>query len=178
MRIDPKDINKILLPRLLTLITCDDGIGGIDAIPCDTIIPVSSNPSIVIVTINPSYKIFTNILNRKDFVINILPKEYLNKILSCFKNFPRGINKLEQVGLSYYSSEKVESKRVKEAKVWIECKLSDKIKVGGNMLIFAEVVTIEVDESIVTGDKIDLNKLNPPIRISESEFSDFKKLIS
>jgi flavin reductase (DIM6/NTAB) family NADH-FMN oxidoreductase RutF len=102
MRIDTKDINKILLPRLLTLITCDDEIGGIDAIPCDTIIPVSSNPSIVIVTINPSYKIFTNILNRKDFVINILPKEYLNKILSCFKNFPRGINKLEQVGLSLF----------------------------------------------------------------------------
>jgi len=171
MIIDPKDINKILLPRLLTLVTCNDAIGGIDAIPSDTIIPISSNPSIVVITVSPSYKIFKNILNKEEFVINILHKEYADKMLGCLKNYPMGINKLEQVDLSYYSSEKVESKRVKEAKVWIECKLVNKMKVDDNMLLFGRVVTIEADEDIIVNNEVDITKVNPPIRIGENSFS-------
>jgi flavin reductase (DIM6/NTAB) family NADH-FMN oxidoreductase RutF len=79
------------------------------------------------------------------------------------------------VGLSYYSSEKVESKRVKEAKVWIECKLANKMKVGENMMIFGQILTIDADDSIITDGKIDIIKLNPPIRISESNFSELEK---
>ncbi len=175
MRIETRDINKILLPRLLTLVTCNDELGGIDAMPVDTILPVSSNPSILIALLNPAFKIFKNILTQEEFVVNILPKEYAYKILNCAKNYPRGIDKLEQTGLGSYSSEKISSKRVKEAKLWIECKLANKMKVGENMVMFGEVVTIDADESIVVGGKVDIAKLNPPLRISEAIFSELQK---
>lgn len=174
MIIETKEITRIILPRLLTLVTCDDGISGIDALPVDTLIPLSSSPSTIVITINPTFKIFQNILSQEEFAINILPREFAKKIMECAKNYPRGINKLEQVGLNHYSSQKIKAKRVKEAKVWIECKLVNKMKVGENMLLFGEVVSIEVDDGIMTGGKIDVTKLNPPLRISESNFSEIK----
>ncbi len=169
MNIDSKDINKVILPRLLTLITCDDGMGGIDAIPSDTIIPVSSDPSILIIVMNPKYKIFKNMLNQKDFIINILPKNYSEKILECVKTYPRGIDKLEQVGLNARDLSGMKSKGVKEAKVLIGCELSDKMQVGQNMVIFGKVVLVEADDKIVVNGAIDIKKLDPPLRFSKSD---------
>ncbi len=171
MMLEPNEIGKIILPRLLTLVTCNDGLGGLDAIPSDTIVPISATPSIIMITISPSHKIFKNIVDHGEFVVNMLSKDHSSKMLSCLKNYPRGINKLEQVGLGHYSSEKVGSKRVKEAKLWVECKLNNSMKAGENMLVFGEVLTIEAHDDIVVDGKADIEKLNPPLRISESGFS-------
>ena len=167
---ETKDVGKLILPRMLTLITCDDGVSGVDAMPLDMIIPISSRPNIIMIVLPPECKTFQNILGQEKFVINVLPRTYLDKILGCAKTYPRGVDKLGQVGLTSYPSEKTGLKRVKEAKAWIECRLSNKMKVGENMLVFAEPECIEVDDSIYIDGDIDIVKIDPPMRISESGF--------
>ncbi|HLC59736.1 MAG TPA: flavin reductase family protein [archaeon] len=171
MKIEPKNVNKLLLPRLLTLITSNDEGGGISAVPSDTVIPVSSNPGMVVVTISPAYRILQDILSSKEFVINVLSKDYLNKMLNCVKNYPKGIDELDQVGLNHYSSQKIKAKRVKEAMLWIECRLVNNLKVGENTLLVGEVVTIEAHDSVMDKGEVSLVKINPPIRLAENNFS-------
>ncbi len=167
--IDTKDLGKVLLPRLLALITCDDGLDGTDAMPLDTMIPVSSSPSLLAFVLDPGSKIFQNILRKGEFVVNVLPREFQDKVVACSKTYPRGIDKLAESGLNGTSSSMIGSKRAKEAKLWMECRLVNKMKTGENMLLFGEVVRIEADDSIVSGGKVDPVKLGPAIRMSFSE---------
>ena len=180
MRLDPKEAYKLLSPRLLVLITTVDSMGGINAMPTTFIVPISFKPPLLMVSISPRTNTYDNIMWKKEFVVNILGKEYLDKVLRCGKHYPKGFNKLEQVGLKWYSSEKLEVPRVKEAKIWIECKFIGGVKIDHIALtdhipIFGEVVTVDVSEDIVTEGKVDYTKISQVLHLTGEFFvTDFK----
>jgi flavin reductase (DIM6/NTAB) family NADH-FMN oxidoreductase RutF len=176
MRWENEKAYRLISPRLLILVTTRDILDGINAMPTTFVAPVSFKPPIVMISVPPKSNTYDNILDNKEFVINILPSEYLTKVLKCGKHFPKGFNKLQQVGLNWYSSEKVKVPRVKEAKIWIECKFIgglqiDHLRLTEHVPIFGEVVTAEVSDDVITEGKVDLKKLNPAMHITGDEFA-------
>jgi flavin reductase (DIM6/NTAB) family NADH-FMN oxidoreductase RutF len=180
MRIPKEKVYTLISPRLLVLITTLDMLDSIDALPADFITPVIFNPPIIMVSIKPETNTYQNIMEKKEFVINILSMEYLSKVVGCDKHLPKGFNKLEDAGLHWYSSEKIKTPRVKEAKAWLECKLIGGMKVdhilkADHNPIFAEVIAAEVSDDIVVDDKVDFAKLNPILHIGGKNYvSEFK----
>lgn len=175
MRIELDKTHELLSPRLVTLITTVNSLKGVNAAPISFVSPVSINPPIIMVSIKSTRTTYENIRERREFVINILGKQYIDEVLRCAARYPPGINKLEQVGLHTYSSVIVKPPRVKEAKVWIECKLHDEKIVGDHVAVFGQVLVAEVKDEVLTNGEIDMLKLNPILQLRKEDFAvDFK----
>jgi flavin reductase (DIM6/NTAB) family NADH-FMN oxidoreductase RutF len=170
MKIMPERAYEILAPRPLVLITTMDSHGGINAAPVSFTSPISFDPSVIMVSLRPIRKTYQNIIDHKEFVMNILGKEHATRVLGCATRYPDGINKLEQVGLRWYSAEKVGVPRVKEAKAWIECKLLEEKKVGDHMVIFGQVVSAEIRDEYTEAGEINFAKLNVLLHASKDTF--------
>lgn len=175
MRVDVEKAYRLLSPRILVLITTVDSLGGINAMPTTFISPISFKPPLLMLSLSPKTNTFDNIIKYKEFVVNILGKEHLDKVLRCGKHFPKGFNKLEQVGLHWYSSEKVKPPRVKEAKVWLECKFIGGVKIDhviftDHIPLFAEIVSAEVSDELVKEKKIDFSKIQPVLHVTGEDF--------
>jgi flavin reductase (DIM6/NTAB) family NADH-FMN oxidoreductase RutF len=175
MRIELSKIYNLLSPRVVTLITTVNSLKGVNAAPVDFVSPVSIDPPIVMISLRSTRKTYENIREKREFVINILSRQYADEVLRCAARYPPGINKLEQVGLHSYSSVIVKTPRVKEAKIWIECKLHDERIVGDHVAIFAQVLVAEVKDDIFTDGEVDMIKLNPILHVTQDNFAtDFK----
>jgi len=79
--------------------------------------------------------------------------------------FPPDVNEFESSGLSQVECETIPCVRCAEAKLSLECKLREVLKYGddgtSDSLILADVVAINIDDSIMRGPQIDLDKLDP-----------------
>ncbi|MFQ6056457.1 MAG: flavin reductase family protein [Methanosarcinales archaeon] len=177
MKYPIKKAYRLLSPRLLTLITTKNLKNGVNAAPIDFCSPISFNPPILLVSLTPQIRTHKNIQETGEFVINILSKEYLDQVLRCAAKYPEGVNKLNLVGLKYYSSEFVKPSRIKDAKIWLECKLLEERRMGDHFAVFGEVVAAEVSDDIIKEGEIDLEKINPILHLIKDKFAVDCKII-
>lgn len=171
MRYPEEKAYRLLAPRLLTLITTINSKEGINVAPVDFCSPVSFSPCIVMVSLTPAIKTYKNIKETGEFVINVLPKKYLDQALRCAARYPEGINKLEIVGLKHYSSVIVKPPRIKEAKIWLECKLLDEKKVSDHFAMFGEVLLAEVSDDAIKNGEVDYSKIDPVLHLARDIFA-------
>lgn len=175
MRIELNKFYNSLSPRLVTLITTVNSLKGVNAAPMDFVSPVSMDPPVVMISLKYTRRTYENIREKREFVINVLSRRYVDEVLRCAANYPPGINKLEQVGLHTYSSVIVKPPRVKEADIWMECKLHDEKIVGDHVVVFGQVLVIEVKDNVVTDGEVDIVKLDPILHLKKEDFViDFK----
>jgi|SRR3990170_5765644 len=168
---------RLLSPRILVLITTKNCKSGTNAAPVDFCSPVSFKPPIVIVSLHPQTRTHKNIKENGEFVVNILSREYIDQILRCAARYPEGVNKLQLVGLRQYSSELVSPPRIKEAKIWIECKFLDEKNIGDHFAVFGEVVAAEVRDDMVKEGEIDVESIKPVLHLIKDSFATDYKVI-
>lgn len=175
MRYPIEKSHRLLSPRLLTVITTKNSKDGVNAAPVDFCSPVSFNPPIVMAALQPQIKTHKNIQETEEFVINILSREYVDQVLRCAARYPEGVNKLKIVGLKQYSSAFVKPPRIKEAKIWLECKLVEEKKVGDHFAVFGEVVAADVRDDLMKEGEIDLAGITPILHLVKDNFAvDYK----
>ncbi len=175
MKIDLKKAFSVLSPRLVVLVTTMNKAKAINAAPISFVCPISFDPPIIMLSIRPVRHTYQNIIETKEFVINVLSKKYAEQILRCAAPYPPGINKLDIVGLHWYSSERIRVPRVKEGVLWLECKFLEEKKMGDHVIIFAEVVCAEAKDDVISEGEIDFEKVNPLLHIQKNKFAvDFK----
>ena len=177
MKYPKEKSHRLLSPRLLTLITTKNSRDGVNAAPVDFCSPASFNPPIVMIALQPKIKTHKNIEETGEFVINILPREYIDQVLRCAARYPEGVNKLKVVGLSQYSSVFVKPPRIKEAKIWLECKLVEERRIGDHFAVFGEVVAAEVRNDMMEGEEMDLTKVTPILHLVKDNFAVDYKII-
>jgi flavin reductase (DIM6/NTAB) family NADH-FMN oxidoreductase RutF len=166
---------RLLSPRLVILVTTVNSKEGANAAPISFCSPVSFFPPIVMISLTPQIRTHKNIQETKEFVLNILPKQYTDQVLRCAARYPEGINKLEVVGLKKFSSILVKPPRVKEAFAWLECRLIDEKRLGDHFAIFGEVLTAEVKDEVIKEGEIDFSKVSPILHLFKENFAfDFK----
>ncbi|MCS7106172.1 MAG: flavin reductase family protein [Candidatus Aenigmarchaeota archaeon] len=166
---------RLLSPRLVVLVTTVNSKQGVNAAPISFCSPVSFSPPIVMISLTPEIRTHKNIKETKEFVINILPKQYIDQVLRCAARYPEGVNKLEVVGLKKFSSVLVKPPRVKEAFAWLECRLIEEKRLGDHFAIFGEVLTAEIKDEVVKDGEIDFSKVSPVLHLFKEYFAfDFK----
>jgi len=100
---------------------------------------------------NPQHHTFKNILDTKEFVVNIPTEDIMDKVLKAalitMNPCPIGVNEIEKAGLTPIASEKVRPPRIKECVAHYECVL-DWYREG---IIVGKTVAVSVDESLMEG---------------------------
>lgn len=94
---------------------------------------------------HPSHDTYHNILETKEFVVNVPSEEIIEQIMVTGVNFPPEVNELEKAKLTALPSVKINPPRIQECKVHFECKLDwyrDTIIVG-------KVLDTSVNEELI-----------------------------
>jgi len=132
----------------ITIVTTVSKEGKFNAAIKSWVTPVCSSPWFFTVSSSKASKTTSNILETKEFVINIPRKEHIQKVLVTSEPYSLGVNKLEKAGFSEIPSEKVKPPRIKECRAHLECKLAWHRNVGNFVLLVGEVVAASVDEDL------------------------------
>ncbi len=113
----------------------------------------------VVLCLSEGHKTTKNIKSRKAFTVSFADEQ--NVVASDYVGIASGNTepkKLEKSGFTVTKSEFVDAPMINELPVTMECVL-DKVTDDGN--ITGKIVNVSVDESVLSGDKIDLSKFRP-----------------
>jgi len=151
---------KILGPRITVIITTVNENGQINAAPYSFVGSISFKPPLVWVGFlkNKIRHTYENIKKTKEFVINVVSKDFADKAIECGK-INEECNELEKVGLEWTKSEKVAPPKLKAAKIVLECKYVQELDINGSHnIIIGEIINAQVD-SIDEKSKSDYKKM-------------------
>jgi flavin reductase (DIM6/NTAB) family NADH-FMN oxidoreductase RutF len=90
-----------------------------------------------------------NIIDTKEFVVNLVSLELVGKMNQTSGEYPHGTSEFEQVGLTPAPSRFVEAPRVAESPVSLECKLIQIFQHGNNNMVIGEIVGINIENGVI-----------------------------
>jgi flavin reductase (DIM6/NTAB) family NADH-FMN oxidoreductase RutF len=177
MKVDPKKWYKILTPRPVVLVSTINKKGVSNAAPFSFVMPVSMDPPLICLGLNPGNDTVRNIKNTGDFVVNIPDRKLLKKLWICRDEFPYGVSEIVKAKLTEDKSNKVKSPKIKECIAHFECKLYRKERAGDHSLIVGKVVEVSIDGHFFKKGKYQLKKANPLMHIGGEEFGLVGKVV-
>ncbi|MDI6708727.1 MAG: flavin reductase family protein [Candidatus Thermoplasmatota archaeon] len=108
--------------------------------------PLSFNPPLYGISIDPKRYSHNLILEAKEFVVNFAPWEILDKLHYCGKKSGRETDKFEATGLTQIAASKVKAPLIKECYSHLECRLVESKLYGDHTLFIGKIVAVSVNE--------------------------------
>jgi flavin reductase (DIM6/NTAB) family NADH-FMN oxidoreductase RutF len=138
---------------------------------------VCSVPPTISISIRPQRFSHGLIKKTKQFVLNVPSKELLEKVDKAGSISGKGIDKFEKFGLEKEKGFVVDAAMLKECPISLECKVKKTIPLGSHDLFIAEIVSANVDESLLgENNQIDFAKLQPIVLLGREYRSLGEKL--
>lgn len=183
MKINPNNFERfnsvltgIVVPRPIAFVSTISNSGKFNLSPYSFFNAVSYNPPLVAFssakfTLEGKRKdSLTNIEENGEFVVNVVVDEIAPLMNKTAAEYPEDINEFDISGLTPIKSEKITPPRVKESPVNMECKLDRIVDLGNNIhssgLVIGEIVLVHIKDSIISGHRINHQKLNPTGRLA------------
>jgi flavin reductase (DIM6/NTAB) family NADH-FMN oxidoreductase RutF len=178
MTINPKDhdynsIYKLLIgsvvPRPIAFVSTISKEGIRNLAPFSFFNAVCSNPPIVLFSTSirkdGTHKdTYTNVVDTKEFVVNIVSEEFAEQMNKCATDVPPDVDEFFLSGLTPLPSDLIKPPRVKESRISMECKLERIVNFGeqpgGAATIFGEVLRFHIADELFDNFRIDADKLN------------------
>lgn len=110
---------------------------------------ICTQPPMVSISIRPERYSHKLICDSGEFVIN-LPTESLTRAVDwCGVKSGRDVDKFKEMKLSALPAAKVGTVLLEQSPLNLECKVTQRISLGSHDLFLAEVVAVDVDESLL-----------------------------
>ncbi|MDG5473054.1 flavin reductase family protein [Jeotgalibacillus sp. ET6] len=111
-----------------------------------------------------------NIEETGEFVINIVSESFSEKMNHCAINYLPEEDEFIKAGLTKSSSRSVQPPRVKESLIHMECIKNQILHFGDHpgagSLVIGEVITIQIDDSLLNEGRINAQELKPIGRLA------------
>ncbi len=108
-----------------------------------------------------------NIKDTGEFVVNMVSAKLAEGMHISSKGFPAEVSEFEKAGVTELPGHAVDSPRVKESPISMECKLDRIIVIGGSSLVIGKVVCYHIlDELYMENDKVDIKAFDPIGRLA------------
>lgn len=190
MIIDPgeagfQNVYKLLIgaivPRPIAFVSTLSRKGIRNLAPFSFFTAVSANPPVICFSPtrrpgpDPYKDTMRNILETREFVVNVVSEEFAEKMNICSGEFPPEVDEFEASGLTAIASDLVKPPRVAESHVHMECKLYLTLEIGAlpgsGSLVLGEVVRFHVDDMYFDDFKIDPDKLKAIGRMGGTSYT-------
>jgi len=162
--------------------TCSpDGVGNVA--PFSFFNGIAQNPPQLMIAINGSsphspYKdTHQNIVNTKEFVVNIATFEMKNEMFRTAAPEQPDIDEADLAALEMIESKLIKPKRIKNSPIHLECRLMQTLdllsdrETEKNTLILGHVIGIHIQDNCIVEGKIDLKKVNPISRLGYKDYA-------
>ena len=112
---------------------------------------INTHPPRLSIAIRPSRHSYAIIKERGEFAVNLTPASLVKECDYCGIYTGAKVDKFEKTGLHRAPATAVACPIIEECPLALECKVLDIIPQGTHDLFLAEVVAVDVDESILDG---------------------------
>lgn len=180
MEFNPDDLDQKTIYKLLSGAVIPRPIGWISTISEDGLPNLAPFSFFNIVGEDPPHVMFStahsnehkkdtlrNTLETKQFVVNMVTEDLVEKMHITGQNVPHDVNEFELANVTPVASSKVKPPRVKESPIAFECELVhhytlEKHKSGGATIVIGRIIAFHFDEEVLSEDyKINLEKYKP-----------------
>lgn len=174
----PANLYKLMIgmvvPRPIAFVSSLDAGGIRNLAPFSYFMACSADPPVICFVAShrpgprPAKDTLSNILETKEFVVNIVSEEFAEKMNLTAAEVAPEIDEFAISGLAPLPSELVKPPRVAESHAHMECRLRQMLPISSergntNTIIFGDVLRFHVDEAVLVspgdGYKIDPDKL-------------------
>lgn len=170
---NPDDIYKLMIglivPRPIAFVSTLDAQGIRNLAPFSYFTACSANPPVVCFCAavrlgpRPHKDTLQNIQATGEFVVNVVSEDFAEKMNTTSAEAPPEIDEFVLAGLTPLASDLVKPPRVAESRIHLECRLRQVVLVseqpGGGSLILGDVLRFHVQDDLLSGFKIDPDKL-------------------
>lgn len=138
----------LLAPVPAVMVSCSDG-------ERDNIITVawtgiiSTSPPKTYISVRPSRYSYNIIKETGEFAINLTPSSLVKTADFCGMYTGKKIDKFEKYSLTKEKASKISCPLIAECPISLECKVTDIVPLGSHDMFIADVVAVDVDESLI-----------------------------
>ena len=114
------------------------------------------------ISVRPSRHSFNIIKESGEFVINLVPSTLAKTADFCGVYTGKKVDKFAKCKLTKEQASKVSAPLIGECPISIECKVTDIIPLGSHHMFLADIVAVNVEESLIdSGGKLHLERCSP-----------------
>jgi flavin reductase (DIM6/NTAB) family NADH-FMN oxidoreductase RutF len=164
-------LTSLVVPRPIAFVTTINENGIVNAAPFSYFNLMGNDPPIVAIGIgkNESRKYGLkdtgyNIQKTREFVINIVNEDIVEKVNLTSIDFPPEMDESEIAGLTKLPSVRVRPPRIKESASNFECRHLSTVEIGNVRVVIGEIIYLHIDEKYVTFKENDHHILTELIR--------------
>ena len=123
---------------------------------------ICSDPPMVSISVRPERHSHHMIEETGEFVINLTTEALVYATDYCGVKSGRDVDKWSEVKLTPISAEHVKAPMVKESPVNLECRVTQKLKLGTHDMYLAEILAVHVDDQYMDDSgRFNLNDAKP-----------------
>ena len=190
MIIDPAELDttsvyKLLVgavvPRPIAWVSSRSSDGVLNLAPYSFFNVASREPPMLAISIGPrtggeAYPkdTLTNMRETQEFVINIVSVALANAMHESAINYPPAVDEFVRAGLTPAPCEVINTPRVAEAKISMECTVEHMLRLGSDYLVIGRMHRYHVDDALISDGRIDVLKLDPLARMA----GNFSKIVT
>ncbi|ATX82476.1 NADH-FMN oxidoreductase RutF, flavin reductase (DIM6/NTAB) family [Mariprofundus ferrinatatus] len=180
---------QTLIPRPIAWILSEHSNGSFNIAPFSYFSAVCSDPALIMISVGRKSEheekdTCRNIEARNNFVVHIPDMSLIDAMNASAETLPADVSEVDRLGLETVPFDGFPLPRLKAAKVAYGCELFEirKIGHGSQSLIFGEIKSIHLDESVIDRTiegriKVDAEKLNPVARLGADEYASLSEVI-
>ena len=168
-----------VVPRPIAFVSSVSRKGIYNVAPYSFFMAVSSNPPTIAFAPNRKPEgrkdTLNNILETKEFVVNIVTEKMAEAVNESAANFPPDVDEFAEIGLTPIKAELVNAPLVKESPIRMECRLYRTMDIGpdgpgGGCIVVGEVILFDIADHLLKNGRIDIPTLNPLARLAGFDY--------
>jgi flavin reductase (DIM6/NTAB) family NADH-FMN oxidoreductase RutF len=169
-------LKACVVPRPIAWISTQDDNGVANAAPYSCFTFVATVPPMVCFSVElrdgRKKDTLRNIEQTGDFVVNLVSEELAEAMNATAEGFPPEVSEILKVGLTPVAGEAVQSPRIAECAVSLECRVTQILELGRSRhsLVIGEVVLVHVRDEFTRDGSIDLSQLRPVGRLAGNQY--------
>ncbi len=174
-----KVISSIVVPRPIALVSTMSPAGAHNAAPFSLFNFFGEDPPAVIVGLQDHWDrrvkdTTVNVLETREFVINLVDEDLAEAMNICATDFPEGISETQMAGLTLAPSDKIKPHRIVESPASFECRNIAVIQVSPQRkVVIGEVIMVHVRDGLMDPEThyIDIEAYKPVGRLFGSLYT-------
>lgn len=141
---------RLIHPMHTVLVTCIGNSGKPNVIALAWVMPTSSEPPLVAISVSPKRHSYSLIAETNEFIINIPTLEILQATYACGSFSGRSFDKFKKAGLTPIPAKRVKAPAIRECIAHLECTVEDQFITGDHTVFVGKIVEAYANPGIFT----------------------------
>ncbi|MFF1385095.1 flavin reductase family protein [Arthrobacter sp. NPDC058288] len=163
-------LTAVVVPRPIAWVSSTSAAGVDNLAPHSFFTVASVSPPIIQFTSVGRKDSLRNIIDRREFVVNLAPADLMAEVNATGTSFPPDVSEFDAAGLTREPGLTVTVPRVAESPVALECRLHSTLEMGDCVLVFGVVTHAAISADVLDGSHPRIDLLEPLARLGRDEW--------